>query len=127
MKSFSKYKNAINIFLPVIITVGFFYSGNLGHRISEIYANYIVDTNTLNNSFITLNIKASIQDSDGFQKVKKDISDQMELFNQKYEKEEKEKKAKELRKLWLDRAIYVLTFFLIIFNAFNIKTEKWTA
>lgn len=122
MKSiFSKHQNIINILFPIIITACIFYSGNIGQRISEIYTDYIIDTNTLNNSFITLNIKASIQDDESFQKIKKDIGEQMKQFNKKYEVEEKEKKTLEADKLWLDRVIYFLTFLLFIFNAYIAK------
>lgn len=117
MKSFFlRHQKAINILLPIIITICIFYSGNLGQRISEIYTIYIIDTNTLNNSFITLNIKASIQDNEQFQKIKNDVGEQVKQFTEKYENLEKEKKTKENQKLWLDRTIYILTLLLILFN-----------
>ena len=124
MKSIlSKRQNTINILLPIIITVCTFYSGNLGQRISEIYADYIIGTNTLNNSFITLAIAASVQDSESFQKIKKDINEQVKQFTEKYEREEKEKRVIETRKLWVDRVTYTLILILIIFNVL-IATEK---
>lgn len=122
--NFSKYKNIINVLLPLIITVGTFYSGNIDQKISQIYSDYIIDTNTLNNSFITLNIKAAINDDDGFQKIKNDIGEYLEKFNKKFEPREKEKKVLEHKKKWADRSIYILSFLLFIINVVNIKTKQ---
>jgi len=118
-----KHEKKINILLPIITTVCIFYSGNLGQRISEIYTNYIIDTNTLNNSFITLGINVSTNNAESFQKTKSDLNKQMERFNGKYEKEEKEVKTNELIKRWVDRVIYLLMFLMIIFNIF-VPTKK---
>jgi|SRR3990167_9589583 len=96
------------ILLPIIIMIGIFYSGNLGQAISEIETAYVIDTNTLNNSFITLGIKATQQDKQAFQDVRNDLSEQMKKFNAKYEKDEKERQIKKNTKLWVDRVIYVL-------------------
>ncbi|GEM_PF-3268336 len=112
----SNYQQTINIILPIVITATIFYSGSLEQRISEIQSNYIVDTNTLNNSFITLSIILHAEDVEVHQKTKSDLNTQMSMFNEKYEQEEKERKTKKLLQKWTDRAIYALTFSLLMFN-----------
>lgn len=113
---FSNYIYSINIILPIIITAAIFYSDSLEQRISEIQSNYIIDTNTLNNSFITLSINTHAEDKEVYQKTKNDLKIQMTKFNEKYEREENERRSKKLLQNWVDRVIYVLIFFLIIFN-----------
>ncbi len=110
------YKQTINIILPVVITAAIFYSGSLEQRISEIQSDYMIDTNTLNNSFITFSINLHAEDAKVYQKTKNDLSAQMSRFNEKYEREEKERRTKKLLQKWIDRAIYALTFSLIMFN-----------
>ena len=122
--NFSKYKNVINVLLPLIITTGVFYSSNVDQKISQIYSDYTIATNTLNNSFITLNIKATQNDDDGFQKTKNDISKYLEKFNNEYKHREKEKEILECKKKWTDRTIYVLSFLLFIINGISIKDKQ---
>lgn len=122
--NFSKYKNILNIFLPLIITVGIFYSGNINQKISQIYSDYLIYINTLNNSFITLNIKATINDDAQFQKIKNDISEYLKKFNKEYDSREVEEKILKNKKKSIDRIIYVLTFLLFIINAVSVKTKQ---
>lgn len=122
--NFSKHKHIINILLPLVLTVGTFYSGNIDQKISQTYTDYMIDVNTLNNSLITLNIKAAISDANGFQKIKNDTGIYLEKFNKKYEYKEKEKKSLEYKKQWTDRLIYILSFSLFIINTVKIKTKQ---
>lgn len=110
------HQNTINIILTTIIVVTIFYSDSLEQKISEIQSDYIIDTNTLNNSFITLDIDLYIEDHEAYQKIKNDLKIQMNRFNEKYVRKESEIWINKLLQKWIDRTIYVLTFMLILFN-----------
>lgn len=126
MKTFiSKYQNVINILIPIVIIAFLLFTTNLEQRISEIDRAYMIDTITLNNSFITLNVAASTQNNESFQKTKSDIDEQIKKFNYKYENLEKEREMKNNKKLWVDRVIYTLTFLLVIFNT-TLITKKYS-
>ena len=120
---FTKHERQINIILPVIVTICIFYSGNLGQRISEIYTSYTIDAITINNSFITLDINASTNNNESFKETKNNLSEQMRQFNDKYNKGIVEAELKDVIKWWVDKIIYLLIFFMIIFNIF-IPTKK---
>lgn len=109
--------------MPVIVTICIFYSGNLGQRISEIYTSYTIDAITINNSFITLDINASTNNNESFKETKNNLSEQMRQFNDKYNKGIVEAELKDVIKWWVDKIIYLLIFFMIIFNIF-IPTKK---
>ena len=104
---FPKLQSIIIILVPVVVTGLTFYSSVLGQDISEIETNYVIDVTTLNNSFITLGIKAAQQDKQGFKNVKDDLDKQMEHFNARYEKDEKDRQTKKNLQLWVNRIIYV--------------------
>lgn len=117
IKSFLvKRQKRINAVLLIGITACIFYSGVLEQRISEIYTNYVIATNTLNNSFITLAVSASIQDDEAYQKTKDSLNEQMIRFNEDYEKEENERKHKKAIKHWIDIIIYIFMLSMFIFN-----------
>lgn len=121
-----EYHQIVNIILPVIITGAIFYSNSLEQRISDIQSGYIIDTNTLNNSFITLGINIHSENPAIYQKTKDDLKIQMDEFNKTYEQKEQEKKTTEWLQKWVDKLIYTLTLILILFNmtTYKIKEEK---
>ena len=123
---FSNYQQIINIILPVIITGAIFYSDGLEQKISDIQSNYIIDTNTLNNSFIALSINIRAENPDSYQKVKDDLKVQMDKFNKKYEQQEQERMSAKLLQKWIDRLIYTLTLVLIIFNVAIYKRNGYS-
>ncbi|KKS66154.1 MAG: hypothetical protein UV36_C0035G0009 [Parcubacteria group bacterium GW2011_GWC2_42_6] len=114
MKLLFSNLDKISIILTITITACIFYSSNLGERISEIETEYIIETNTLNNSFITLGVKADLQDNQGFQEVKNNLNEQMKRFNEGYDTKESERQLKKNKKLWVDRIIYILLLFQFI-------------
>lgn len=117
MKEFLiKYKGAVNILLPIIVTGCIFYSDTLGQKISEIRTNYLTDIITINNSFITLNTSAVIQDSETFQKTKNNIEEQLDQLNRRYSNEEIELRKIENLKKWFDIVPYVLILILVFSN-----------
>ena len=117
MKAFIfKHQKVINIILPTIITGCIFYSVILGQKISRIRTDYLLDIITINNSFITLNVNASTQNNESFQKTYNNIKEQIERFNQKYSVEEKRLKARETFKWWFDLAPHILIFLMIVLN-----------
>ena len=116
--------DSINIFIQVVIVICIFYSANLGQDISGIETSYIIDTNTLNNRFITLGIKAAQQDKQGFQNIKNDLSQQMKQFNAKYEKGEQELKTKKSTKFLVDNISYALLFVQIILMIIKPKLSR---
>ena len=123
---FSNYQQIINIILHVIITGAIFYSDGLEQKISDIQSNYIIDTNTLNNSFIALSINIRAENPDSYQKVKDDLKVQMDKFNKKYEQQEQERMSAKLLQKWIDRLIYTLTLVLIIFNVAIYKRNGYS-
>ena len=114
----------INIFIQLVIAICIFYSANLGQDISEIETSYIIDTNILNNIFITFGIKAGQQDKQGFQNIKNDLSQQMKQFNAKYEKGEQELKTKKSTKFLVDDISYALLFVQIILMIIKPKLSR---
>ena len=118
------HTDRINILIQVVIVICIFYSANLGQDISGIETSYIIDTNTLNNSFITLGIKAAQQDKQGFQNMKNDLSQQMKQFNAKYEKDEQERKTKKSTKFLVDNISYMLLLVQIILMIIKPKLSR---
>ena len=118
MKTFLfRHQKTINVILPVIIAGCFFYSGILGQGISKIRTEYLIDVTTLNNSFITLSINASVKNSESFQKTYNNLGEQMKKFNQKWSMGEIELETKETFKWWFDWVPYLLIFLMTILNA----------
>ena len=120
---FFKHKRKINLLLPIIITLAIFASDGLQQKISEIYTSYIIDTNTLNNSFVTLSVFVSAEDSESLQKQKNNLNEQMKQFNMKYDKLEEKLNTKKTIQGWIDRLIYTLTLLLILLNVIVPREE----
>ena len=107
----------INTILPIFIMLGIFYSGNLGQRVSEIDTNYIIDTNTLNNTWIALDIFASEKNLELYKQTKNNLNDQMKTFNERYGILEKEKLDIKNKKDWVDAIIYILIVLQFLYNS----------
>lgn len=57
---FTKHQEKINILFSAVTVLCIFYTGALEQTISQIHTDYLIDAVALNNSFITLNIHASM-------------------------------------------------------------------
>lgn len=112
---FIKHRERILILIPIVIAVLTICAGSLEKRVSEIYTSYTIDVATLNNSFITLAVDSSNQNKEAVQKVKEDLSHQMEKFNAKYDDVGNELRWKEPLGSILNSFILILLLLQMIF------------
>jgi hypothetical protein len=113
----------INVLFSLLITVGIFYSGNIGQRISDIETSYVIDTNTLNNSFISLSISTHLA-GNAYENINRDLVGQMAQFNEKFETLQSERTGKQFVKMWLDRFVYALIFCQILTNVYVLRANR---
>ncbi len=111
-----KRQKVVNILLPIIITACIFWSGNLERSIAQIHSDYLIYTNTLNNSFITMVFMACTSDKEGFQKIKDETAIYLQQFNNNYDNREKEIREKENIISRLKSATYAMILLMVLFN-----------